>query len=46
MVGAFVGAVNGALQVLHAETVNRSADPELLGDRPHRAASVALRAWT
>jgi AcrR family transcriptional regulator len=43
LVGAFVGAINGALQVLHADT---SADPELLRERLHRATSAALRPWT
>jgi AcrR family transcriptional regulator len=45
LVGAFVGAVNGALQMLHAETVDYSTDLDLLRQRLHRATSVALRPW-
>jgi AcrR family transcriptional regulator len=46
LVGAFVGAVNGALQVLYAEGVDDSVDLELMRQRLHRATTVALQSWS
>jgi len=43
MVGAFVGAVGGALEVLLRDG---HADPDALRERLQRATAVALRPWT
>lgn len=43
LVGAFVGAIGGALEVLLRDG---SADPDVLRDRLQRATEVALRPWT
>jgi AcrR family transcriptional regulator len=46
LVGAFVGAVNGALQVLYADGVADTADRELLRQRLHHATTIGLRPWS
>jgi hypothetical protein len=43
LVGAFVGAIGGALEVLMRDD---HADPEVLRERLQRATAVALRPWT
>jgi hypothetical protein len=43
LVGAFVGAIGGALEVLLRDG---HADPDLLQERMQRATAVALRPWT
>ena len=43
LVGAFVGAIGGALEVLMRDG---HADPEVLRERLQRATAVALRPWT
>jgi AcrR family transcriptional regulator len=43
MVGAFVGAIGGALEVLLRDG---HADPDALRERLQRATAVALRPWT
>lgn len=43
LVGAFVGAIGGALEVLLRDG---HADPDVLRDRLQRATEVALRPWT
>jgi AcrR family transcriptional regulator len=42
LVGAFVGAIGGALEVLLRE----DDDPDVVRDRLQRATAVALRPWT
>jgi hypothetical protein len=43
LVGAFVGAIGGASEVLMRDD---HADPEVLRERLQRATAVALRPWT
>jgi AcrR family transcriptional regulator len=43
LVGAFVGAVGGALEVLLRDP---DADPDIVRERLQRATAVALRPWT
>ena len=43
LVGAFVGAIGGALEVLLRDG---HADPDVLRERLQRATAVALRPWT
>jgi AcrR family transcriptional regulator len=43
LVGAFVGAIGGALEVLLRDG---HADPDVLRERMQRATAVALRPWT
>jgi hypothetical protein len=43
LVGAFIGAVTGALQVLLGDD---AADPGVLRERLQRATTVALRPWS
>lgn len=42
LVGAFVGAIAAALEVL----LRDEADPDVVRERLHRATAVALRLWT
>jgi AcrR family transcriptional regulator len=44
LVGAFVGAVNGALQVL-LDNPSASDDPDQLRQQLHHATDIALRPW-
>jgi hypothetical protein len=43
LVGAFVGAVNSALQALYADGVADGADHVVLRQRLHHATTIALR---
>jgi AcrR family transcriptional regulator len=43
LVGAFVGAIGGALEVLLRD---EAADPDVMRERLQRATAIALRPWT
>jgi AcrR family transcriptional regulator len=43
LVGAFVGAIGGALEVLLRD---QAADPDVMRERLQRATAIALRPWT